>query len=114
MKFIFIMLSIVSGIVLTAAMSAATQDIGAAHIMLEGGDRGKVPFPHHKHIDTLGDCNVCHDLFPTTAGIIEKFKAQRKLDSKQVMNKQCTKCHRAEKKAGNRAGPTTCKKCHVR
>ena len=41
MKFIFIVLSIVSGIMPIAAMSAETEDIGAAHITLKGGKRGK-------------------------------------------------------------------------
>jgi len=114
MKFLFIGLSIFSGIALISAVSAETQEIGASHITLNGGKRGKVGFPHHQHIDTLGDCNVCHDLYPLSPGAIDDLKAQGKLKKKQVMNKQCIKCHRAEKKTGNKAGPTTCSKCHIR
>jgi hypothetical protein len=103
----------------TAAVGLAPQvlgakSMGAREIKLAGGSRGDVPFPHFGHQNRLGDCNVCHDLFPQTKGSIEKLKAQGKLKSKQVMNKHCIKCHKAEKKAGNASGPTTCAKCHVR
>lgn len=109
---------VISGVVLTAVFSTATQqapppDI-TPQITLNGGTRGKVPFPHQKHIDSLGDCNVCHDIYPTTLGSIDALKNTGTLKKKYVMNKQCTKCHRARKKAGDNTGPTKCSTCHIR
>ncbi len=43
---------------------------------------------------------------------IEQLKKDGKLARKQIMNKLCVKCHKAEKRAGNKAGPVTCSKCH--
>ena len=112
------LLSVISGVVLAVAFSFAAQPTGAPNvtpnITIDGGNRGNVRFPHQKHIDALGDCNVCHELYPTTAGIIEKLKKQGELKKKAVMNSQCTKCHRKRKKAGEPAGPTTCSTCHAR
>ena len=103
---------IVSGVM--AVSSMATQDKGAENIELEGGKRGKVPFPHRQHQAQLKDCNICHSVFPQTAGSISALKAEGKLKKKQVMNKLCTKCHKQNKKAGRKSGPTTCKKCHIK
>ena len=122
MKFKLILLSIVCGTVLAAALSTATQPTGAPnitpaitpHVTIDGGTRRSIPFPHQKHVDILDDCNVCHDLYPTTAGIIATMKKQGKLKKKSVMNGQCTKCHRARKKAGEPSGPTKCSTCHAR
>jgi hypothetical protein len=118
MKLKSIVLMIICGTVLTAALSIATQQADTLditpNIILNGGSRGRVPFPHQKHIDTLGDCNVCHDLYQTTAGSIDTLKSQGKLEKKYVMNKQCTKCHRARKKTGEPSGPTKCSTCHIR
>ena len=105
---------VIFGMVFTSALAAEKQNTGAENITLEGGTSGKVPFPHRKHQDNLNDCNICHEIFPQTCGAIENLKAQGKLKKKQVMNKLCTKCHKAEKKAGKTSGPTTCKTCHVR
>jgi len=87
---------------------------GAAEIQLPGGKRGPVLFPHHRHQDKLGDCDICHSVFPQKAGIIKELKAQGKLKKKYVMNKLCTKCHRQKKREGIKAGPTTCAKCHIK
>ena len=108
-----------AGILFFAAVSVAlsgapVENKGAAEIKLPGGKRGLVPFPHHRHQDALGDCDICHSVFPQKAGIIEKLKAQGKLKKKQVMNKQCTKCHKQKKKEGIKTGPVTCKQCHIK
>lgn len=92
--------------------AAAVQNKGAEEITLEGGDRGTVKFTHHKHQNKLGDCNICHSLFPQEPGAIVKLKSGGQLVGKQIMNKLCIKCHKAQKKAGNKAGPVTCSKCH--
>jgi hypothetical protein len=92
----------------------AAQKMGAKEIKLAGGSRGEVPFPHLDHQNRLEDCKICHSLFPQTKDSVEALKAEGKLKGKQVMNKLCIKCHKAEKRAGKPAGPTTCAKCHVR
>ena len=108
-----------AGVLFFAAVSAAlsatpVENKGAAEIKLPGGTRGPVPFPHHQHQNTLVDCQICHSLYPQKPGIIEELKAQGTLKKKQVMNKQCTKCHKQKKKEGVKAGPTTCAKCHIK
>ena len=96
------------------ALSTAQQNKGAEHIVMPGGTRGKVPFPHHLHQEKLVDCQICHATFEQKAGIIEELKAQGQLKKKHVMNKLCTKCHKEKKKAGEKSGPTTCSKCHIK
>jgi hypothetical protein len=96
------------------AFSNIEPNKGAANFEMDGGSRGKVPFPHHQHQENLGDCTVCHSLFPQKTGSIEELKEQGKLKKKYVMNKLCTKCHREAKKAGRKSGPTTCSKCHIK
>ena len=100
---------------LTGILSAAAVvNKGAEQITLDGGSRGVVPFPHHRHQTQLNDCNACHALFPQEQGGILRLKQEGKLVKKQVMNKHCIKCHKSTKKAGNKSGPTTCSTCHVR
>ena len=114
--FISIALILIAVIVfgLSAAFSEGDQDKGPADIELEGGTRGRVPFPHHRHQESLGDCNICHSVFPQKSGSIEELKAQGKLEKKYVMNKLCTKCHKDMKIAGRNSGPITCSKCHIK
>ncbi len=92
----------------------SNQDIGAEKITLNGGKRGKVPFPHREHQDRLKDCNFCHQNFAQVSGSIDDLKAKGSLKKKWVMKKMCIKCHKAKKKEGVKSGPTTCSKCHVR
>ncbi|RZB34598.1 MAG: hypothetical protein SRB1_00366 [Desulfobacteraceae bacterium Eth-SRB1] len=108
-------IGVIIGIVfLTVAIAVAVQNQGAKDIALDSGKKGEVNFPHYLHQDTIGDCNVCHDLFPKTAGIIKDLKEQKKLKKKQVMNKTCIKCHKAKRNAGEKTGPIRCSKCHVK
>jgi hypothetical protein len=97
-----------------ALSNAPVENKGAAEIKLPGGTKGLVLFPHHLHQDKLGDCKICHSVFPQKAGIIKELKAQGKLKKKLVMNTLCTKCHRQKKREGLKAGPTTCVKCHIK
>lgn len=92
----------------------AAEDKGAEHMVLEGGSRGEVPFPHRLHQQNLEDCQVCHDLFPQQRGAIETLKSKGKLESKQVMNRLCTACHRDRRRDREPTGPITCSDCHVR
>ena len=96
------------------AISAAKENQGAENMVLKGGTRGEVPFPHRRHQENLGDCQICHFIFPQESGSIEALKAKGKLKKKYVMNKLCTKCHREKKKARQPSGPTTCSKCHMK
>ncbi len=98
----------------SVAFSTNEQDKGAENIVMEGGKRGNVPFPHHQHQERLVNCQTCHSVFPQKAGSIEHLKSEGKLKKKYVMNKLCTKCHKETKKAGNKTGPTTCAKCHIK
>lgn len=111
--FVRIMLGMV--VLMMAVVSAiAMENKGAETISLDGGSRGLVPFPHHRHQSVLGDCQVCHVLFPQEVGGITRLKKEGALVKKQVMNKHCIKCHKAQKKMGNPSGPSTCSKCHVK
>jgi hypothetical protein len=96
------------------ALCIADQDKGAQDIEIAGGKRGDVQFPHRRHQEKLEDCNICHSVFEQKSGSIKELKAQGKLKPKHIMNKLCTKCHRAKKRAGEKTGPTTCKKCHIK
>jgi hypothetical protein len=104
--------ALISGSV--AAVSPAVENQGAEKIELDGGKRGNVLFPHRQHQKNLGDCQICHSVFPQEPGAIEKLKTQGTLKKRYVMNKLCTKCHRAKKKAGQPSGPTSCAKCHIK
>ena len=111
-------LIVVAMVVLTAGAivvnSVAIENEGAENIELFGGKRGKVPFPHRLHQKNLGDCQICHSVFPQETGAIEELKSAGTLKKKYVMNKLCTKCHKQNKRAGQPSGPTSCKKCHIK
>jgi hypothetical protein len=100
--------------VLAGAYTIQTENKGAAELVLAGGPTGQVPFPHRAHQEALGDCRICHELFPQEQGAIERLKASGELQAKQIMNKHCTKCHRQFKQEGKKTGPTSCKACHVK
>jgi len=85
---------------------------GPNNIDIFGGSYGKVPFPHAQHQKKAKDCTVCHSVFPQKTDAIKKMKEAGKIKAKKVMNLQCIKCHKAEKKAGNPYGPLTCTTCH--
>ena len=107
----------VVGIILSGFISTiglAMDNKGAANMQIYGGSRGAVPFPHRIHQDKIGDCKTCHAVFPQESQSLTKLKKNGQMKPKEVMNKLCVKCHKAEKKAGNNAGPTTCSKCHIR
>ena len=97
-------------------LTAAETDRGAENMTLDGGSRGPVPFPHHRHQTSLAnDCDICHSVFPQEAGSIVRLKQAGTLKPKRdVMNRQCTKCHRTKKRAGEKSGPTGCSSCHQR
>jgi hypothetical protein len=96
------------------AVSLAIENQGAGKIELMAAKGAKFPFPIVSTRKKLGDCEICHSVFPQEAGAIEDLKEQGKLKKKYVMNKLCTKCHKEKKKAGQQSGPTTCSKCHIK
>lgn len=96
------------------AASAASPPAGAAEIVLEGGTSGDVAFPHRRHQEKLVDCNICHAAYPQKPRAIEELKEQGALKKKEIMNNQCTKCHKEKQGAGEKTGPTTCTTCHVK
>ena len=115
MKLLLIVISLVALMAVSfLAVSLATENQGAENIVLEGGKRGNISFPHRQHQKNLSDCQICHSVFAQEPGIIQKLKTQGTLKKKYVMNKLCTKCHKEKKKAGQPSGPTTCAKCHVK
>ena len=91
---------------------AVAANSGPGQIDIYGGSSGKVPFPHAQHQERIADCNVCHSVFPQQTDAIKTLKAEGKLKPKKVMNVQCIKCHKEEKRAGNPSGPLTCTSCH--
>ena len=99
---------------LVSAVTVVSAENGAESMLLNGGKRGKISFPHRTHQDVLKDCKKCHDLFPQEPGVIDRLKKAGELKKKQVMNTRCVKCHKAMKKDGGKAGPTTCSKCHIK
>ena len=113
MKTRLILVSIILAFFSTATIIGAANQ-GAENITIFGGSRGEVPFPHLAHQERLEDCNTCHASFPQEPDGLKKMKMAGKLKPKQVMNKQCVKCHKDQKKAGNPTGPTTCSTCHVK
>jgi hypothetical protein len=99
---------------ISGGLQAAEAGKGAEALVIDGGGRGPVPFGHH-HQAALGDCNLCHAVFPREAGSIQRLKADGTLKAERdLMNKLCINCHRAKKTAGAATGPLTCAQCHQR
>lgn len=108
-------LLVIGGLLIWAAIIGAKVTIenkGLEIILINGGKMRDVHFPHHRHQNTLGDCKVCHDLFPPKLGSITELKEQGKLKKKQVMEAHCIACHKKRKAAGEKTGPTSCARCH--
>lgn len=113
MKTKAIALVIIVGMVFTAAMASEVQNKGAEKIRLDGGKKGYIDFPHRNHQDTLGDCKICHNIFPQKLGIIKDLKEKGQFEKKKVMN-HCRGCHRNMAQAGKKTGPTSCNQCHMK
>jgi len=107
---------VLTGSLLFVLAAAAVQAVsqGPEQITIFGGSRGKVPFPHAQHQARLKDCTICHSLFPQEADAMKKMKEQGALKPKKVMNLQCIRCHKADRKAGQPHGPVTCNTCHIK
>ena len=103
-----------AGAAFFVSVAVSAENRGAEQIRIDGGSRGNISFPHTVHQEQLADCNICHAVFPQEPNALRKLKNSGQLQPKQVMTQQCIKCHRAEKNAGNKSGPTTCSLCHIR
>lgn len=105
----------IAAVLLTAAVTiVSAADTGPAEIDIYGGSLGNVPFPHAQHQERIEDCKVCHSVFPQEKDAIKKMIDNGAMKAKKVMNTQCIKCHKQEKRAGKPHGPLTCKTCHVK
>ena len=108
-----ILFTITVALILTLPLAAVNAESrGPNQIDIFGGKRGIVPFPHAKHQESLKDCNICHSVFPQKTDAIKHLKAEGAIKPKKVMNLQCIKCHKQDKRAGKPHGPTTCNTCH--
>ncbi len=110
----FIRYGLLMCMVLLVGFTPVSEQQGAKEITLSGGNRGEVLFPHFRHQEVIRDCSVCHQLFPREKGAIDRLKNDGTLQSKQVMNKLCVKCHREKAAAGENTGPKSCNACHVK
>ena len=90
---------------------AIAQNMGSEIILIQGGGLGNVTLTHLNHQIVLGDCDLCHNLFPQLSGSIERKKKEGKLIDKHVME-QCRTCHVQRSENAEKAGPTDCKGCH--
>jgi cytochrome c-type protein NrfB len=106
-----LMIALVLGLSLVPFKNLTGQDKGAATMMLQGGSLGVVAFNHHLHQTALGDCNLCHNLFPQVSGSIEKMKAEGKLKKREVMG-QCQDCHKQKAASESKTLPVKCGECH--
>lgn len=104
---------IIGGLLLSAGNGIAGDDKGAESIVLDGGSRGSVNFPHGRHLGIFVDCKPCHELFPKETQVVEKMKAEGKLQKKDVMN-MCKQCHKDLAEKGEKTGPVSCKDCHAK
>lgn len=111
MKFTIALLLLVMAF--ATVVMASDEYKGAENLVLQGGQFGNIFFPHKKHHGVLNDCNLCHNLFPKIKGSIARLKAKGSLRRRQVMG-QCTSCHFARLRKGQKAGPTSCGGCHKR
>lgn len=96
------------------APAVGVESRGAETLVLFGGNRGDVSFPHRQHQGQLADCKPCHDLFPKVSESITALKAAGTLSNKQVMNALCVDCHRSKRDAGEKSGPVSCNACHIK
>ncbi|MBR9985593.1 MAG: cytochrome c3 family protein [Desulfosarcina sp.] len=111
----FFVITLVTALVVGLCLAAAhAANQGPDRIDIFGGQSGNVPFPHAQHQDRIKECNVCHSVFPQETAAIEKMKEAGMLKPKKVMNLQCIKCHKEDRKMGKPHGPVTCKTCHVK
>ncbi|MDQ7032172.1 MAG: cytochrome c3 family protein [Desulfonauticus sp.] len=80
--------------------------------------KGPAKFSHEDHKDI--DCKVCHHTWDgkskikkcSDAGCHDNKKSFFKAFHDRKSKRSCVGCHKADKKAGKKTGPTSCNKCH--
>ncbi|MCF8045629.1 MAG: cytochrome c family protein [Desulfarculaceae bacterium] len=81
-------------------------------LVIEGGRKGDVSFPHGMHQKTLENCSICHAKFPKQSGAIKAQVENGKLKRMEIM-KDCINCHKELAAKGKAAGPErSCNECH--
>ena len=108
---IFLTALISAFIVLQTTAVFAYSEKGAEDMVLKGGSRGEVFFPHGRHHGVTVDCLPCHGLFQKESEIIAKMQTEGNLKKKEVMN-MCKGCHKELASKGEKGGPTSCNGCH--
>ena len=82
-------------------------------LVLDGGRKGNVPFPHGLHQKTLENCSICHAKFPKESGAIKEGVENGKLKKMEIM-KDCMNCHKELAAKGEPSGPErSCSACHI-
>ena len=88
--------------------------------MMKSDKKAPVKFSHEKHAAGVPDCKTCHhawdgkDAPKKCSECHTGRKSGDKPNSKNAMHNSCKKCHKERKAAGKPAGPTSCKKCHIK
>jgi c(7)-type cytochrome triheme protein len=106
-----LVLMFIGSLSLILISAAPPENKGAPEISIDAASKGHVGFPHRRHQESLGDCKLCHTLFPQEANSIRKNITAGTLKKKEVMG-HCRDCHSKKVAAGEKAGPTSCAKCH--
>ncbi len=101
-------------ILILSSVMVFAQNLGSKDIILKGGKKGNITFPHYTHHGLIRDCLVCHADFSKEPGALDRAKAQGTLKKKQVMYEICLKCHKDKKRAGETSGPIKCSGCHAK
>ena len=88
-------------------------------VKAEGAEKKPaVNYNHEKHNAVAPDCKSCHHTWDGEGAVkkcSECHKAKKDgkaLGIKKALHKACKDCHKDQKKAGIKTGPTGCKDCH--
>jgi len=121
MKKIVLLLALVAFIAVSAVAfanpAAPAGDLKVSE-MMKSNKKPPVMFSHAKHAAGVPDCKTCHHTWdgksaPEKCSKCHTGRKSGKKDNiKNTMHKKCKGCHKAMKKAGKKAGPTSCKDCH--
>jgi hypothetical protein len=101
-----------AALVILFLTAPAAADAREGELVLDGGRKGDVPFPHALHQRTLESCSACHSNFPQKSGAIKKYVKNGTLKKMEIM-KNCMNCHKELAAKGKASGPErSCAACH--
>ena len=106
-----VLISALIAALIPVSVVIGSEEEPAESIVLQGGSRGNVTFPHGRHQGIDVDCRPCHEMFAKKAQIIDTMKGDETLKKKDVMN-MCKNCHKDLTAQGQKAGPVKCSGCH--